>query len=85
MFSRKKHVANILEARESDEVKIGKGLNQELTLKRPGETHWSSHYHALANLTLIYSSIIEVIEIRETHAIAKKEGSSEYNTFNANF
>lgn len=35
---REKHVAEILEALESDEVKSGKDLNQKLSFKRPGET-----------------------------------------------
>lgn len=68
------NVAKVLEALESGEVKSGKGLNQELAFKGPGKTRWSSHYHALANSTLMYSSIIEVVEIIVTSTIVKKSG-----------
>lgn len=38
---REKHAAKVLETRESGEVQSGKGLNQELAFKRPGETRWA--------------------------------------------
>ena len=33
-----------------------------MSLKRPGDTHWSSHYGALVNLIHMFSSVIDVIE-----------------------
>lgn len=69
---REKHAAKILEALESGKVNSGKRLNQELALKRPDETRWSSHYYALLNLIFMYSSVVEVLEIIETSAVAEK-------------
>jgi hypothetical protein len=33
-----------------------------MNLKRPGDTRWSSHYGAIINLILMFSSIIEAVE-----------------------
>lgn len=44
---REKHALRILKAFETGEIQSGKGLNQELVLKRSGDTQWSSHYNAL--------------------------------------
>ncbi|XP_042050359.1 uncharacterized protein LOC121795808 [Salvia splendens] len=46
----------------SDEISTGRGLNQEMSLKRPGDTRWSSHYGTLVNLIHLYSSIVDVLE-----------------------
>ncbi|XP_038689137.1 zinc finger MYM-type protein 1-like isoform X2 [Tripterygium wilfordii] len=45
------------------EIETGKGLNQELSLKRAGDTRWGSHYKSLLNLVALFSSVIEVLEI----------------------
>ncbi|XP_021769732.1 uncharacterized protein LOC110733972 [Chenopodium quinoa] len=37
----------------------GSGLNQELGLKRPGDTHWSSHYKSLSNIILLFPTIVK--------------------------
>ena len=44
------------------EIQTGKGLNQELSLKRAGDTRWGSHYKSLLNLVSLFSSVIEVLE-----------------------
>jgi hypothetical protein len=33
-----------------------------VNLKRPGDTRWSSHYGAITNLIIMFSSIIEAVE-----------------------
>ncbi|XP_042012325.1 zinc finger MYM-type protein 1-like [Salvia splendens] len=43
------------------EIESGSGLNQELSLKRPGDTHWSSHYKTLLNIMDLFSTIFEVL------------------------
>ena len=58
-----KQVVKIKEALEKREIRIGRGLNQELSLKRSADTRWSSHYNTLINLILIYSEVIDVLEI----------------------
>ncbi|CAN1224416.1 Zinc finger MYM-type protein 1 [Linum perenne] len=54
----------------------GRGLNQEMSLKRPCETRWGSHFETLVNLASIFSSVIEVLDdmlhegTSETKAVA---------------
>jgi hypothetical protein len=42
--------------------KFQRGLNQEIVLSRPGDTHWGSHYQSLIRLITMFSSIVDVIE-----------------------
>ncbi|XP_021646945.2 uncharacterized protein LOC110640077 [Hevea brasiliensis] len=41
---REKQIEKVFEGIAKGEIKIGQGLNQEMALKRLGDTHWSSHY-----------------------------------------
>ncbi|XP_050384024.1 uncharacterized protein LOC126800669 [Argentina anserina] len=41
---REKQVAKIIEELNSGVISNGRGLNQDTTLKRPGDTRWRSHY-----------------------------------------
>ena len=59
---REKRSAKVIEALKNNEISIGHGLNQEMSLKRLGDTHWSFHYGALVNLIHMFSSVIDVIE-----------------------
>ncbi|KAL6569763.1 hypothetical protein OROMI_014277 [Orobanche minor] len=36
----------IIESIASNEIETERGLNQEMALKRPGDTRWSSHYES---------------------------------------
>ncbi|KAH9657293.1 TTF-type domain-containing protein [Citrus sinensis] len=38
------HALAVIEALGKGELSSGQGLNQEITLKRPADTRWSSHY-----------------------------------------
>ncbi|KAG6424924.1 hypothetical protein SASPL_115347 [Salvia splendens] len=62
---REKQRENILEKIASDEITTGTGLNQEMSLKRPGDTRWSSHYGTLINLIHLFSSIAEADDVSE--------------------
>ncbi|XP_035842138.1 uncharacterized protein LOC118488846 [Helianthus annuus] len=44
-----------------DVLCTGSGLNQEMTLSRPGDTRWNSHYKTLSRLITLYLSIMEVL------------------------
>ena len=33
-----------------------------MNIKRSGDTRWSSHYGAIANLIIMFSSVIDMIE-----------------------
>ncbi|XP_042035000.1 zinc finger MYM-type protein 1-like [Salvia splendens] len=59
---REKQRENIIKEIASDEISTGRGLNQEMPLKRSGDTRWSSHYGTLVNLIHLYSSIVDVLE-----------------------
>ena len=40
-------------------------MNQETNLKRPGDTHWGSYYRIILNLILMFSTVVDVLEIIE--------------------
>ncbi|XP_042056226.1 zinc finger MYM-type protein 1-like [Salvia splendens] len=54
--------AKVVEGIASDEINTGRGLNQEKSLTRPGDTRWSSHYGTLINLMHLFFSINDVLE-----------------------
>ncbi|XP_077239725.1 uncharacterized protein LOC143880628 [Tasmannia lanceolata] len=56
-------LAKIKEALENGELSNGQGLNQETTLKRAGDTRWSSHYRTLVSLEYMFSSIFDVLDL----------------------
>ena len=47
-------------------IKTGKGLNQECSIQRPGNTRWGSHYKTLLRLADLFTSIIKVLEYVES-------------------
>ena len=59
---RKKRAAEVVEALKNNEMSTGCGLNQEMNLKRPSETCWSSHYDAAISLITMFSSVIDTVE-----------------------
>lgn len=60
---REKQASKVIEALSSGEITSGRGLNQESSLQRPGDTRWGSHYGTLMNLIILFSSVIDVLEI----------------------
>ncbi|PIA48741.1 hypothetical protein AQUCO_01400955v1 [Aquilegia coerulea] len=73
------HVAKILKRlllfSPHGELSSGKGLNQEIALKRPSDTWWGSHYSTLVNFIVIFSSVVEVLDemMEESSSSDKKE------------
>ncbi|PIA27274.1 hypothetical protein AQUCO_08100010v1 [Aquilegia coerulea] len=59
---REKKALRVMEAFGKGEIQSGKGLNQETSLKRSGDTRWSSHYGTLLNMILMFPSVIDVLE-----------------------
>jgi hypothetical protein len=43
-------------------MSTGRGLNQEINVKRPGDIRWSSHYGAIVSVITMFSSIINTVE-----------------------
>nr|KAJ0201114.1 hypothetical protein LSAT_V11C600299190 [Lactuca sativa] len=60
---------NMIGSSYKRDIQSGIGLNQEVSIKRPGDTRLGSHYGSLVNIKRIYSSICEVLEdiIRYNH------------------
>ena len=75
---REKQINYVREALGKGEIPSGQGLNQETSLKRAVDTRWGSHYATLINLILMYSSIIDVLEI------IKEDGSNADQRAEAN-
>ncbi|KAL5563579.1 hypothetical protein UlMin_033326 [Ulmus minor] len=75
---RGKQYDKIAEALESGEILSGRGLNQEISLKRPGDTRWGSHYGTLISLIALFSSVIDVL------AIVANDGANSEQRFEAN-
>ncbi|XP_031250534.1 uncharacterized protein LOC116108418 [Pistacia vera] len=69
---RDKQVYKVIEVLSSGELSSGKDLNQETNMQRANDTCWGSHYGTLMSITLMFSSIIDVLEI-----VAKDESNSE--------
>ncbi|MCH82423.1 zinc finger MYM-type protein 1-like [Trifolium medium] len=62
---RESQAKNMKKALQDGEISSGRGLNQETTIKKAGETRWSSHYGTLLSITSLFSSMVEVLEMVE--------------------
>jgi hypothetical protein len=60
---REKQYARIIEGLENREISNGRGLNQETSLRRYGDTRWGSHYVTIIHLLAMFSSVLDVLEI----------------------
>ncbi|XP_023756451.1 uncharacterized protein LOC111905003 [Lactuca sativa] len=57
----------------SCELETGRGLNQETTLVRAGETRWGSHFNTLKSLMKLFANVLVVLDF------VKEEGGSLAN------
>ncbi|XP_070665151.1 uncharacterized protein [Malus domestica] len=48
---------------ENDCLIMGRGLNQETSLKRAGDTRWNSHYGTLISIISMFSSVVHVLQM----------------------
>ena len=74
-----KHVNVIRKGLESTEISSGWGLNQEITLKRSGDTNWGSHYRALFRLVSMFSSVVDVLEIIEEDGMNSEQRAEAHS------
>jgi hypothetical protein len=72
---REKQYARIIKGLENEEISSGQGLNQEISLRRYGDTHWGSHYVTIIHLLAMFSSVLDVLE-----TIREDEMNSEQRT-----
>jgi hypothetical protein len=73
------HVAQaeyMIEALNLGEIETGQGLNQEMGLARPGDTHWGYHYRTSMHVMALYPSIKNVLsKIGKEHKGGESLGS----------
>jgi hypothetical protein len=62
---RENHQDEVRKAIGKGELGTGTGLNQELSLQRPGDTRWGSHYRTLVGLSKMFQSVVKVLEYVE--------------------
>ena len=48
-------------------------MNQEKNLKHTGDTHWGSYYETILNLILIFSTIVDILEIIEEDGLSDQK------------
>ncbi|XP_023735877.1 uncharacterized protein LOC111883793 [Lactuca sativa] len=61
----------------SGKLETGRGLNQETTLVRVGETRWGSHFNTLISLMKLFADVLVVLDF------VKEEGGSLANCHQA--
>ncbi|KAL7149365.1 hypothetical protein ABFS83_05G035300 [Erythranthe nasuta] len=59
---REKQFEKLCEKIFFDNFVTGSGLNQEATLKRPGDTRWNSYYFTILSMIKLFSSVVDVLE-----------------------
>ncbi|XP_066391970.1 uncharacterized protein [Miscanthus floridulus] len=64
-----KHHDVLLEKIKNCEIMTGRGLNQESSLARPGDTRWGSHLKTLLRILIMWEAIIDVLEIVKKDSI----------------
>ncbi|KAL7120128.1 hypothetical protein ACP275_02G104400 [Erythranthe tilingii] len=58
---REKQFEKLSEKIYFDNFVTGSGLNQEATLKRPGDTCWNSYYFTILSMIKLFSSVVDVL------------------------
>ena len=48
-------------------------MNQETNLKRPSDTRWGSYYETILNLILMFSVVVDVLEIIEEDGFSNQK------------
>lgn len=74
-----KEIANLL---ETGEIVSGKGKNQVGTVKRAGDTRWSSHFNSICSLISMYEATCTVLKIiaKDAKKFAQRANAdSSYN------
>ncbi|XP_070669478.1 uncharacterized protein [Malus domestica] len=59
---REKQQEQIQKALDLGNLEMGKGLNQEMSLMRPCDTRWNSHYGTIVSIIVMFEAVVEVVE-----------------------
>ncbi|XP_012851943.1 PREDICTED: zinc finger MYM-type protein 1-like [Erythranthe guttata] len=65
---REKQFEKLMERVSFDNFVSGSGLNQESTLKRPGDTRWNSYYFTITSMIKLFPSVVGVLEYLENNS-----------------
>ena len=65
--------AKIKEDLENSVHRSGQGLSQETNLKHPNDTRWGSYYGTILNLILMFSAVVDVLEIIEEDGLSNQK------------
>ena len=65
--------AKIKEDLENGVCSSGQGLNQETNLKCLGDTRWGSYYGTILNLILMFSVVVDVLEIIKEDGLSNQK------------
>ena len=63
----------IKEDLENSVRRSGQGLNEETNLKCPSDTRWRSYYGTILNLILMFSAVVDVLEIIEEDGLSDQK------------
>ena len=75
---REKQVENVIQGICLGEILTERGLNQETTLKRTGDTRWGSHYGTLISLLGLFLYVIDVLlVIKGDGTLAKQRAQAD--------
>jgi hypothetical protein len=76
-FLREKQLARIAEALSLGHLETGTGLNQELSLIRPGDSRWSTHFKCLKNVLGLFWPLLESLDsIADAHEADRTKAQS---------
>ena len=53
-------------------------MNQETNLKCPGDTRWGSYYGTILNLILMFSAVVDVLEIIEEYGLSDQRVEARF-------
>jgi hypothetical protein len=70
---REKQYARIIEGLKNGEIFSGRGLNQETSFRRYGDTRWGSHYVTIIHLLAMFSSVLDLLEIIREDGMNSKQ------------
>ncbi|XP_031248872.1 zinc finger MYM-type protein 1-like [Pistacia vera] len=62
---RDKQYENVISLISNGDLHMGRGLNQEYTIKRPGDTRWGSHIGTIHSVINLFSSVVDVLMVIE--------------------
>ncbi|CAN1169882.1 Zinc finger MYM-type protein 1, partial [Linum perenne] len=72
---RETQASKIEEAIALGELENGRGLNQEIGIKRPCDTRWGSHFATLVNLETLFSTLVHTLRNLEGDRKATAQAS----------